>query len=177
MLKKIIAIIALFLGNIPNLFAGTVYLSPTLMYQNTYKSNIRYEELGPKVALGYNDIMHQMLYLAGEVFASFRAYEINNHSQNSISLRTKYSLGISFLPGFFLDPYLLVYGRLGLIYTDFDKFNTMKRGWQAGAGLQANLNPSWDIRAEYDFTQYNKLSTIGSPKADEFSLGAVYRFA
>ncbi|MBV9575579.1 MAG: hypothetical protein JO149_03045, partial [Gammaproteobacteria bacterium] len=149
MFKKIIAMIALWFLSLSSVFAANIYLAPTLMFQNTYKDGIRYEEVSPKFSLGYSDTVHEMVYIAGEMFASMRGYELHNHLQNGMSLKTKSSVGISFLPGYYFDPLLLGYLRLGFIDTDFSQFNTKKKGWQVGAGLQTNLSPCWDVRGEY----------------------------
>lgn len=177
MFKKMATTLMLFAGSVSIATAGSIYVAPTLMYQNTYTDDIRYEEVSPKLALGYSTVSQQWIYLAGELFGSVKGHTLTNHPKNGQNLRINYSMGMSLIPGLMLDPYLIGYVRLGLVYSRFDQADVMRNAYQVGAGMQFNVNPSWDIRAEYDYMQYSRISNLGSPRAGEVSVSGIYRFA
>jgi opacity protein-like surface antigen len=158
----------------PSVFAG-VYLGLSANYDNIFRDDASYQGVGPQVAIGYSGVTNQWLYLAGELFGSTRGWQINNNIANGQSMKPIYSLGASLIPGYILDMQVMAYLRAGTIYTRFDQGNAFRNAYQIGAGLQYNLSCAWDIRAEYDYMQYNKIQGGGSPRTEEFSVGVIYR--
>lgn len=182
MLKRLVLFLGFFLIPFTSSFSS-VYLSPSISYYYYYLpksgpnvNNSSYEGLGPQLAIGYSTITNQWIYVAGELFTNIKGFKIQNRSENNATVRVRYSLGASILPGLILDPLLMFYARIGLIYTLFEQNNTMRSGYQLGLGLQYNLSQAWDVKGEYDYMQYNSLRNLGSPRAGEFTIGLVYRF-
>ncbi len=176
MLKKIIAIMLILIGNVSNAFAGSFYLGPSLIYQNTYTRLLRYESFNPGGFFGYGSVIQESMYFGGELFANVRTESFNNKTNNNLDLKNKYSYGFSLIPGFFFDPTFMGYARIGFIQTRFNQPSSTKNGWQFGGGLEMSLTSNWNARAEFDYIKYQALTkVIGSPGAIQFGLSAVYR--
>ncbi len=116
---------------------------------------------------GYGGVVSNGFYMAGEVFADVVTADLNNSSSQ---LSSSYAYGISFIPGVMLSQDTLGFVRLGLQDAHF-KHRSSKDGVELGLGMQTAINPSWDVRGEYDYIQYN-----GSLKSDRFGLGMLYHF-
>ncbi len=173
MLRKIASLIILFLINAPAM-AG-VYLGASAAYDNIFRASASFQGVGPKLAIGYSGVTNQWLYLAAELFGSTRGWTNKNHIANNQSMKPIYSLGVSVLPGYLFDMQVMGYVRIGTIYTRFDQGNAFRNAYQLGAGLQYNLTCDWSVRGEFDYMQYNKIKGGGSPRAQEYSVGVVYR--
>lgn len=185
MFKKIFYIVSIFVGSLSNLFAGTFYAVPTITYQSFFNSDdVRYEAITGRLALGYGDLLNEWAFIAGEIFANPKSIKINDKPLedsngepiNDLSLKTKYSYGVSVLPTMILDGMTKAYIRLGLIYTNFANFDQTERGYQVGIGLDFELTPCWVIRGEYDYNKYGSLDQLASVRAEEMNIGIVYTF-
>lgn len=177
MLKKIIGIGALLLLTQVT-YAGKVYLGMDIgMRTNTSSvSNARLAEFD--LALGYSTAYSQSIYLAGELFAGTKIFSISDNSNSDESVATKYTYGGSLLPGFWVSDYALFYLRLGVASSRFVGTDGTVFGAQIGLGFQTTLSECWDMRAEYDYTTYESVSTnVSRPKTDQYKLGFIYKFA
>lgn len=156
-------------------YAG-FYLGPSLAYNHYYVQSASYEGVLPQLSVGYSTLTNEWIYVAAELFGNVKGWKIHNSSVNNLNVRPRYSMGASLLPGLILDPLVLVYIRLGTIYTRFDQSGAMRNAYQIGGGLQYKISDTWEARAEYDYMQYNHLSGLGSPRAGAAMVGLVYYF-
>lgn len=128
---------------------------------------------------GYGGVVNQNFYLAGELSGTVGTMNISDNTQ----LKTTYGLGASIIPGVMLSDHTLAYARAGVVRSRFsnDGGNT-QTGGQLGLGMQTCVAQNVDLRGEYDFVAYkSKNDTLGStttstaPRADQFTLGLVYK--
>ncbi len=177
MLKKIIAGAGIFIASLSIAKAASFYVAPSLLYQNMYIHKITYQSTNPTLSFGYGGtIRDSFFYFGAELFGSFYSYDVNNVPRQNNSLKTRYTYGVSLLPGYVLDTSLMAYLRLTVLATHFEQLSTTKRGFAVGAGLEACLTPHWSARAEYDFAKYTTIKRVGQPRASMYLAGAVYRF-
>ncbi|MCD6039796.1 MAG: hypothetical protein K0S27_1196 [Gammaproteobacteria bacterium] len=125
---------------------------------------------------GYGATINTNTYLGAEVFATPFTATISNSSLNAASIKTTYSYSASILPGVMFSDHTLGYVRAGVVKSHFSQVSQNKTGAQLGLGMQTNLTQDVDLRAEYVFSAYGKVSTAGSPRTDAFKLGLVYKF-
>lgn len=124
------------------------------------------------VFVGYGGIVTQSIYLAGEVIGTLWTAQLADHYMQS-----SYGYGASIIPGLMLSNHTMAFGRLGAVRTHFTFNGTgMSTGGQAGLGLQTTLTQNVDLRGEYDYTAYNTVNGLSSPRADAFSVGLIYKF-
>lgn len=156
-------------------FAVAPYVGASTGVKVNTSTDRNYRGVPANLFIGVGGQTGNGLYLAGEVFSTVATGTISDNH-----LKSTYSYGVSFIPGVMISDHTMGYARLGAVRTRFISSglaNTTITGAQAGAGLQTNLMQSWDLRGEYVYTAYNKLSGVnGSPRADEFNLGLVYKF-
>ena len=86
---------------------------------------------------------------------------------------TTYGIGASFLPGFMITQYTMIYGRAGIEVNQNSHSSSTSLGSQFGLGLQTSLATNWDIRGEYVrlFNIDNKMNG-----KSQLNLGLVYKF-
>ncbi|HEX4045795.1 MAG TPA: outer membrane beta-barrel protein, partial [Gammaproteobacteria bacterium] len=132
------------------------------------------------VFAGYGGVINQNFYLAGEVTGTVGTANISENTQ----LKTSYGYGASVIPGVMLSDHTLAFARAGVVRSRFssNESNTWQNGGQLGLGMQTSLTQNVDLRTEYDFVAYEaKNYSVGSisastaPRADQFSLGLVYK--
>lgn len=158
-------------------WAGSAYIAPSLVYQSITAGNVSYQGITPQFALGYgNDFAITRFYGAIEAFVGPRSLTINSHTQHILSLKPKYNFGISFLPGYMIDENIMLYVRLGEIWTNFSDLNATKPGGQVGAGIQVFFDAKWGIRGEYDYMRYHSLTGLGRLQTGQYVVSAVYCF-
>ena len=176
-MKKLSLISSLLIASVSSgAMAGTFYLGPSLFYQYNSASHSSFSGLHPKLTLGYASLMGDYL-LAGELFAiPFTAQLSSSINHNGISAKTSNGFGISFLPGMRITDSVLGYLRIGVISSEFTSPNTRKTGGQLGIGFATPISNSWDLRLDYIFTAYQSINQLGSVKANELGIGAVYKF-
>lgn len=124
---------------------------------------------------GYGATLAQSFYLGGEIFGVPGSFNINDNG-----LKSTYGYGISFIPGLLFGEHTMGYGRLGLVRTRFNTAlsgdNTVT-GLQLGLGLQTSIAQNLDLRGEYVFSAYRKISPfVNTLRTDAFNLGLVYTF-
>lgn len=176
MLKKVLTGSALFISAVSTVYAGAFYMGPMIVHQSITAGDAGYEGLSAQVAAGYGTFAKDPLYFAAEIFASPKSITIHDNSVPEGSLKAGSSYGISIIPGYRFDDLIMAYVRLGLIYTNFTSFDTTRRGYQGGGGIEVALTSNWSARGEYVYTSYSNLDDMGTPKNGQFGLGAIYRF-
>lgn len=140
------------------------------------------------LSAGYGAMLTPDFYLAGEIFALDTA-KITNYAGTStapstlgqsLSLQSTWGFGASILPGYMINERVLGYLRGGVVRSRFSQQHGNATGGQFGLGVQTALDHNWDLRAEYDWTWYNKISggpvSTGNPRSSVFNLGVVYKF-
>jgi opacity protein-like surface antigen len=174
-LRKAFCVAGLFFCGLPAALAG-FYVAPTIVYETLSVPGIGYNGVGPRLTLGYEDMLTQLIYAGAEVFTSPTTFKVYNNPNNIGSLRITYSYGASILPGFNIDNTIVGYVRLGLVRTRFDNLGVIKSGTQYGVGVQWILTDLWRARFEYSLTKYNNIANIGHPDGNTTSIGLMYRF-
>ena len=124
-----------------------------------------------KVFAGYGSMLSQAFYLAGELTGTLGTGEIST----SNNMKTSYGFGLSVLPGVMLNDNAMAYARVGYVKSRFSSLNSMVNGAQFGLGLQTSVTQNMDVRGEYAYTDYANVGSVRSPRADEYTLGLVYK--
>ncbi|MFZ2315855.1 MAG: outer membrane beta-barrel protein [Gammaproteobacteria bacterium] len=175
MFKKIFITILLCLSQQVN--AGHFYMGPSVAYNSISNGNIKYQSLAARLALGYGALLSRTYYLAAELDATPNTLRVGrNDTINNYSLENTYSYAAAILPGYLYDNLTLLYLRLGVVNTRFNQLDTTKPGFQLGVGIDMHLLGCWSVRGEYGYFIYRSMNTVGTPKANDFSIGALYRF-
>jgi outer membrane immunogenic protein len=146
---------------------------------------------------GYGATVNQNIYLGGELFANASntdvkgsANVVGTGASANLDLRTKYSYGVSFMPGWMATDHTMVFGRIGVVKTRFEYKETATgfpsqtsrkniTGGQLGLGMQTDLTQNLAVRGEYVYTSYRSTTMLGNkikPSTDQFNLGLVYKF-
>lgn len=158
-------------------YAGVFYMGPSLEYESVKGDNSSYQAISPRLAVGYAEKLAFPYYIAGEFSAV--AGNINGHPDGS-NLKNTPSFGISAIPGLMIFDNTFVYGRLGVVSTNFREADGYNWGAQIGAGVETAMTDTWDIRTEYIFTQYGDIDangvSEGRPYANAVAIGVIHRF-
>ncbi len=135
---------------------------------------------------GYAAMINPMFYLAGEALiegdANVKNYtRVSTTAAASASARSNWGYGLSIIPGYMVTDHVLGFARLGAVRSRFNDQGVWSTGWQVGLGLQTNVYQNWDMRAEYDYTNYNRVNGsnnggIGKPQRNQAVLGLIYKF-
>lgn len=142
------------------------------LVNNSSDYNTDYRGISGTVFGGYGGIVSPCTYLGGEVFVVPGTLTMSESS----FLKTSWSVGASFIPGYMLNDKTMAYARFGVVDSHFTTSGQTKAGGQAGLGLQTTLCQNWEVRGEYTYSKYGSSSGITSPASDGFNLGLVYRF-
>jgi len=165
MLKKILVASAILTIGSAVAFANNApYVGAGLGIKST--NGERYMPIN--IFAGYGGIVSPNLYLAGELVADLTSI----HLSNSSLLKTTYGLAASVIPGVMLSDNTMLYGRLGLIRSNFSS-DSYANGGQLGLGMQTRVGQNVSLRGEYIYTSYHRSL---SPTSDQFNLGLVYTF-
>jgi opacity protein-like surface antigen len=178
MFKKICFSSLLFMMSSTLSYAGIFYMGPSLQYENVVGDTTgSYQATSARLTVGYAEKLEFPYYLAGELFGV--AGNINGHPDDS-GLKNTPSFGVALLPGFMLYDNTFLYGRLGTIGSRFSATGSYAWGGQVGIGVETAITQTWDIRAEYIFTQYSELngsgSVYGAPHSNTIAIGFIHRF-
>jgi opacity protein-like surface antigen len=176
MLRKAFCVTALFLTGLPASFAG-IYLGPAIVYDTVSVPGIGYNGIGPRLTLGYDDMLNERLYAGAEVYTSPTTFKVYNNPNNIGSLRITYTYGASILPGINFDNTIIGYARLGVVRSRFDNLGVVKSGTVYGLGIQWVLTDLWRARFEYQLTKYNNITNIGHPDGNTTMVGLMYNFS
>lgn len=153
------------------------YLGLSAGVRNNYTgAPVVYKGLEGTISAGYSALLTPSFYLAGEIFAGDSIKLKDYKAADGSGAKSTWSYGISLLPGYMITDHVLGYVRLGGLNTRFSDQGTTKSAWQVGVGGQTNVYENWDIRGEYVYSNYSKVSAIGKVQVDQFNLGVVYKF-
>jgi hypothetical protein len=155
---------------------GAFYLAGAAQYSSYYIDRIKFEGISPRLALGYGGMANSIIYVAGELFGMPFTSTLNNNSRMESGLKTSYSFGASFLPGYYFDENVMGYLRLSYIATRFVKVPTTKAGYETGLGVDVCWSPNWHAYFEYDYAKYRTINDMGTPKSGSYVLGVKYFF-
>jgi hypothetical protein len=175
MLKKITLASVLSALTISTAHASAFYAGPSLGLINHTSPNGSYRGIQPTLHVGYMDMVSTCTYIAFEGFASPGNAELSDDTPAGNSLKSTYSMGASFIPGYLITDNVIGYLRLGIIDTNFSS-GSSKAGGQAGLGLQTALTDEWRLYMEYDYSKYSSNKSLGTVKTDQFVLGVNYLF-
>ncbi|MDR3490572.1 MAG: outer membrane beta-barrel protein [Gammaproteobacteria bacterium] len=143
---------------------------------------------------GYGDMIYQAIYLGTEVAANLGSTGGRNltiatsSGLTTGSLKQSYGYGISMLPAFVIYPGTFIFARIAIVRSHFQvnsanaTFNKSKNlnGKQGGLGIEHTLAGCFDIRAEYDITNYNPFNLFGqsmTPHNKQILVGLVYKMS
>lgn len=178
MFKKLLIATAILAtsSNIAMASVSPLYLGAGLGVNNITASNAgSYRGLPLSIFGGYGTTVNKNIYLAGELFGTVGTLTLTNSSFGGAGLRNTYGYGASFIPGLMMSDRTLAFVRLGVVRTRFSSsIKSTATGGQVGLGMQTNLMQNWDIRGEYDYTQYGSVSGV-TPRSDLFNFGIVYK--
>ena len=175
-IRKIILVIGFLAMSTTMAFAsGAPYVGAALgMNTMTSTSGSNTRSVPIDLFAGYGATLNASFYLAGEVtLTPFTG--LLSKSPGS-PLKTTYGYGMSILPGIMFSDHALGYIRAGVVKSHFSAIGGNKTGGQLGIGIQATITQDIDLRSEYVYTQYSKITTASSPKSDAFKLGLIYKF-
>lgn len=177
MLKRYLSGVILFAACISMSYAGSFYVAPALSYQDLSSDDLSFQGISPTLYVGYGDWFRDYLFVAAEIFVSSRAIELSSdETTDGIKLDKGSSYGFSVLPTMNLASDLMAYLRIGYVRTDFSGVDSKQGAYQVGIGGEMPLTGCWSVRAEFDYTPYRSVDNIGTIRAKEISLAAVYRF-
>ena len=134
---------------------------------------------------GWGFMFSPMFYLAGEIFVgdSANIKDFKEETGTGDGVRSSWNYGVSIIPGMMITDHVLAYVRVGGTWTNFTEAHNHgsstdnKGAWQVGVGGQTNVFQNWDVRAEYIYSGYGKVTkSIGNVGADQFNVGVVYKF-
>lgn len=176
MKKRISWILAAALFSCHAAQAGNIYLGPEVFVQANTTPSSNYRGLFPRLSVGYAQLFDKDFYLALEAFGvPTMATLADNHNNGAVSARSTRSIGASIIPGGMLTENVLAFARVGVLNTQFTAPNSARWGGQIGVGLQTSLTPYWDLRAEYIYSAYKTVPTLGAVKSDQMGVGLIYK--
>ncbi len=152
------------------------YVGPSLSMLDNTSPNGGYRGLQPRINIGYNEMVSSCTYMALEIFASPGSILLNDNTPTGDSLKSGYSYGAGFIPGYLITDNVIGYLRLGVLEMNFSSPNDTQSGGQVGLGLQTALTQNWNLRTEYDYSAFSRANSIGAVKIDQFMLGLIYNF-
>ncbi len=175
MFKKIAVASIILAASSSVAFAGAApYVGAALGVNTlTSSSGTNYRGVPVDVFGGYGATINTNLYLGGEVFVTPFTGTV---SKSDNTLRTTYAYGASILPGIMFSDHTLGYVRAGIVRSHFTSIGQNRNGGQLGVGMQTSVAQNLDLRTEYVYTAYSKVSPSKSPKSDAFKLGLIYKF-
>lgn len=168
MLKKLFIASAILISSSTVAFAnGVPYIGAGLGVKST--NGVRFMPLN--IFGGYGGIVSPGIYLAGELSADLTSINLSSSSL----LKTTYGLAASVIPGILLSDTTMLYGRAGVIRSNFSYpgYHNYANGGQLGLGMQTRVAQNLSLRGEYVYTSYSRSL---SPTSDQFNLGLVYKF-
>lgn len=159
----------------PCAFAAGPYIGGSIGMRDNISSGA-YRGIEGTLSAGYGTMLSPCWYLAGEIFGG-DSFNLQDHkTPGNLGIRSSWSYGLDVIPGFMLTDYVLAYARGGVVRTRFSDANVNATGGRAGVGLQTSIAQCWDLRGEYVYTYYGKVSNVGKPQSDQVNVGLVYKF-
>ncbi len=146
---------------------------------NVAGSPLAYEGIEGTIFGGYGAMVAPSFHLAGELFVQDSANVKDFKSAGNLTgVRSSWGFGASILPGYMINDHVLGFVRAGVVRTRFSDTGVRSNatGWQLGAGMQTSVYENLDVRGEYVFSDYQKITSIGRPVAHQVNVGLVYKF-
>lgn len=175
MIKKILAISAIFVGSLSTALAGTFYFGPGITYADLHNDGLRYNGFNGTLYIGYGGWVQECAYLAAEIFGMTKTFNTKNTDEISKLLKTGSNYGVSLVPAVNIEDSFVGYLRLGYIKTRFSNLGTTKSAYQIGAGVELPLKDLWTVRVEYTYTPYHSVDDIGSVYSNQGTVALIYR--
>lgn len=144
---------------------------------------------------GYSALFREQFYLAGEGVVNISAVRTGNKTIDlagtAVKMRSPYSYGISMIPGIKITSDTMLYGRIGLVRTQFALIQTpvfppvsskvvnTATGGQFGLGMALSLSKNLDLRGEYLYSQYQSFTAYHnrvSPYSYQLFASFIYKF-
>jgi len=122
---------------------------------------------------GYAAMVAPWWYLAGEIYVGDN-FDISNYTALG-SVKSKFTYGIDFIPGYMITDHTLAYARVGYTRARFSGPGVWRSGGRLGLGLQTQLVANWDLRAEYIYSVYSSVGGA-NPRTDAVNVGVIYKF-
>lgn len=212
MFKKSMTACAILLCSSSLAFTGTPYLGASFgATHQTFEDKTTYADGTFDAAdtgvlfntnLGYGGLLNSKLYLGGEILANvsstnMEGIKIDDDIKSlSLDFKTKYTYGLSVLPGYMLTDMTMAFVRLGYVRTRFDVKETYNikpidllpsedseqntvNGGQFGLGMQTKLTDNLDLRGEYNYSSYHTFHSLDNkidPSSGQATVGLVYKF-
>lgn len=152
------------------------YLGLSLGHRLNYSSSsLAFSGLTGTLSLGYGGIVAPAWYFAGEIFVD-GTVKLHDFAPSATSLKSTWDYGLSLIPGYMINDYLLGYIRVGVQNTRFSAASVNRTGWHVGLGGQTNVAPNWDLRAEYGYVYYGSNVYGAKPQSNSATVGLIYRF-
>ena len=142
------------------------------------------------LSAGWGHLWNQRYYLAAEIFGANSANinKFGTFREGAVldSVRSTWNYGIDIIPGFMVNDKTFIYARGGVVQTriavqsQFGSSGVNANGWRVGLGAQTNIYKSLDVRMEYIFALYERITQLnaeGRPFSDQCNIGLVYKFA
>lgn len=123
------------------------------------------------VFAGVGATANQSFYVGAEANATLTDLGLKDRG-----IQSSYSYGASVLPGVMIGKNSLIYGRAGLVKTRFPDDHATRLGTNFGGGLQTSLAQNIDVRAEYDFLNYDDFANHKNPRSDQAHMDLIYKF-
>lgn len=157
---------------------------------NMTKAPLTYIGAEGVLSAGLGHLWNHKYYLAAEIFggnsANLDKFGTFQQGVALDSVRSTWNYGADIIPGFMVNDKTFIYGRGGIVQMRVavqsqlgsSGYNT--NGWRAGLGAQTNIYKNLDVRMEYIFSMYERitqLSAEGKPFSDQCNVGLVYKFA
>jgi opacity protein-like surface antigen len=173
MSKRIVLLTALAALSVSNVFAEAYFaLGP--VYNAGAADHIYANSIAPRWAFGIRS--KTMNYAAVEVFADYPYGVLHDHNPPPyLSIKPKVTYGLSVLPSIKFDECTLGYLRVGGVLTRFPSYDTSRKGYQLGLGIEYALSTAFSVRGEYDYINYQVLDDVGKPRANQAAISLLYR--
>lgn len=151
------------------------------------------------VFAGFGKYIYDYFYLGAEIFGNLGSadtrvrYTTNFTANYFLKFRTRYSYGMSLLPGIKIMDTTLGYFRLGFNWVNFRTNETAsffdfhsdlgqrhtRNGFNFGLGFETLVYDHFSLRGEYTHTAYNSFHsspvvTLNHPTDNQVMLGLVY---
>jgi outer membrane immunogenic protein len=204
MLRKIVMVAAVlvttssvaFADGVPYVGADLGLNSSSFSLKNSAgnKTNLHSSGVTGGLFAGYGVTVNQNIYLGGEAFVNTGSMSTSTKTTNTRTtdkLKTTYSYGLDFMPGYKFTESTMAYLKAGIVRTRFkltqnaptsnlsgSSENTVTGG-QLGLGLQTDVSSNVAVRGEFLHTSYNSFTAFGSkvkPTNNQVNFGLVYKF-
>jgi opacity protein-like surface antigen len=181
MFKKLLIASAILAATTTGAFAygnwgpGAPYVGASIANETVTASG-NYRGFSGNLNVGYGAMVWPCVYLGGELFGIPGSAQYTSRTPGGVqSTKPTWGWGGSLNPGWYMNDKTMIYGRVGGMQRHFSSANVNRGAWLVGAGAQINWMPNLDVRGEYVYSQYPRISNVGTPLVDTFNVGLVYK--